>query len=69
MASRLDIQSRMLYPLLASCLMSHLNNAPKPDSVQEPGFKIFRGCLLVRQPRLGGDCWTRTSDLLRVKIR
>ena len=42
----------MLYTLLASCLMSHLNNTPKPDSVQEPDFKIFRGCLLVRQPLL-----------------
>ena len=30
--------------------MSHLNNTPKPDSVQKPGFVIFRGCLLVRQP-------------------
>ena len=40
----------MLYTLLASCFLSHLNNTPKPDSVQEPGFVIFRGCLLVRPP-------------------
>ena len=37
--------------LLASCFLSYLNNTPKPDSVQEPGFVIFRSCLLVRQPR------------------
>lgn len=41
----------MLYTLLASCLMSHLNNTLKPDSMQEPGFVIFRSCLLVRQPQ------------------
>ena len=49
-----DIQSRMLYTLLASCFVSHLNNTPKPDSPQEPGLCIFRGgCLFLRQPPLG----------------
>ncbi|MEE1367500.1 MAG: hypothetical protein U0K16_02375, partial [Evtepia sp.] len=47
--SSLDIQSRMLYNLLAFCFVSHLNNTPKPDSSQEPGF-VFRGCLFMRQP-------------------
>ena len=41
----------MLYNLLAFCFVSHLNNTPKPDSSQEPGF-VFRGCLFMRQPRL-----------------
>ena len=40
-ASRLDIQSRMPYTLLASYFLSHLNNTPKSDSVQEPGFVIL----------------------------
>ena len=39
----------MLYNLLAFCFVSHLNNTPKPDSSQEPGF-VFRGCLFMRQP-------------------
>lgn len=43
----------MLYTLPAFCFLSHLNNTPKSDSVQEPGFVIFRSCLLVRQPLIG----------------
>lgn len=43
-------QSRMLYTQPAFRFVSYLNNTPKPDSVQKPGFVIFRDCLLVRQP-------------------
>ena len=32
----------MLYTLLAFYFFSHINNTPKPDSVQEPGF-VFLG--------------------------
>lgn len=38
----------MLYNLLAFCFVSHLNNTPKPDSSQEPGF-VFRGCLFMNR--------------------
>ena len=40
--SRLDIQSRMLYTLLAFCFVAHLNDTPTPGSFQEPGA-VFLG--------------------------
>ena len=41
-ASRLDIQSRMLYTLLALSFVSHLNFTPTPGSCTEPGVDFFR---------------------------
>ena len=40
---------RLSGSLPRQALFSHINNTPKPDSVQEPGF-VFLCCRLVRQP-------------------
>ena len=49
-ASTLDIQSRMLCTLLVFCFVSHLNNTPKPDSLQEPGFVFGEHITLCSSP-------------------
>ena len=62
-ASTLDTQSRMLCTQLVFCFVSHLNNTPKPDSSQEPGF-VFRGCLFMRQPLLSTSYLLKSSLII-----
>ena len=40
-----------------------------PESGKNPGKEKSRNHCLTMISGFGGDCWTRTSDLLRVKIR
>ena len=49
-ASTLDTQSRMLCTQLVFCFVSHLNNTPKPDSSQEPGFVFGEHITLCGSP-------------------